>query len=255
MGCLMALSACLAGFFSKSVRDRGNNYFSRRAVTITHSSDVEVEASVIGSAHYDVSLSLEGTNFVVDCTCPYMDSSYSPCKHIWATILAAEKAGHFRRLELTGDINLVVANLLPNEEGLDNELDEEAWENPGVLPSKTARFHSTKPSLRSEPNALKPNPAKPPLWKGQLSSIRQAMGSAYYGSSEVWPAGRELLYVIDVPTSKTQGELILEVLYRERKLNGEWGKPKSYGISPRLVPQLQDPIDREIMTMLHGARS
>ncbi len=255
MGCLMALSAYLAGFFSKSIRNRGNNYFYRSAVSITHSSDEEVEAKVIGGAPYDVSLSLKGTNFVVDCTCPYMDSSDSPCKHIWATILAAEKAGHFRRLELTDDVDLVVANLLHYEEGRDGDLDEETWENPGVLPYKVAGFDSPKPSLRSEPTTLKPKPAKPPVWKSQLSSLLQAMGPSYDGSSAVCPAGRELLYVIDVPTSKIQGELILEVLYRERKMNGDWGKPKSYGISPRLVPQLPDPMDREILTLLQGARN
>src|SRR5882724_10132123 len=238
----MTLSTSLAGFFSKSIRERGRSYFQSRAVTIPYGSDREVGAIVEGSSSYDVIISCEGDNLVVDCTCPFMNSSYNPCKHIWATILAAEKEGHLKQVKAKGYLSLVTARFALQEEDLDDDAEDEIWEEPPV-PAKVVRLQ--KPgSPKSQPPVVK---EKPPAWKVQLSSLQHAMSPSYSEPSQLWPAGKELLYVVDVPATKNQGELILEVLYRERKMNGEWSRPKAQGISAKLVPKLPEAIDREIL--------
>ncbi len=50
----------------------------------------EVSAKVRGSATYHVDLSRVGDEIYVSCECAYFDSE-PVCKHIWATILAADE--------------------------------------------------------------------------------------------------------------------------------------------------------------------
>src|SRR5438105_1607451 len=88
----MSLTSKLSHQFEPSVRQRGQAYYLRRQVRIRHGSESEVQASVSGSRDYDVSMSLEGQAFHMWCDCAYFDSE-GPCKHLWATVLAAEARG------------------------------------------------------------------------------------------------------------------------------------------------------------------
>ena len=56
----------------------------------------ELQAVVIGSDTYEVDLYREGDTIYVSCTCPYFEGERETCKHIWATLLAAEKQGYLR---------------------------------------------------------------------------------------------------------------------------------------------------------------
>ena len=48
-----------------------------------------------GTRLYDVSLTLDDDRLIVDCACPFFQQSIEPCKHIWAAILAADRARAF----------------------------------------------------------------------------------------------------------------------------------------------------------------
>jgi len=69
-----------------------------------------------------------------------------------------------------------------------------------------------------------------------------------------WSSGRELLYRIDPDFSRSSGKLSIEVGYRERTMNGEWGKMKSRRIPTSALSTLKDPADQQILAMLSGAR-
>jgi len=71
----------------------GSAYFRGRAVKIDLASAREVHASVRGTEVYAVMLRAGRTTLGVYCTCPYFDSS-GRCKHVWATLLAAEERGN-----------------------------------------------------------------------------------------------------------------------------------------------------------------
>lgn len=63
-------------------------------VQITGRTDSIISARVHGSSEYQVMLKYQDTfNLAVDCDCPYFCYEEENCKHIWATILDAEKAG------------------------------------------------------------------------------------------------------------------------------------------------------------------
>ena len=85
----MSLKGKFSTDFNPKIRDRGVAYFRSGAVTILKHSDSQVEARVKGSAEYLVRLSLNSNMFEVACTCPYFEGG-EECKHVWATMLAAD---------------------------------------------------------------------------------------------------------------------------------------------------------------------
>ena len=83
----------IAREFHDAVRSRGQSYFVKNRVAITASSPGEVVARVKGTAKYRVRLRLRGDRLVATCSCPYFSPFGDPCKHLWATILAADARG------------------------------------------------------------------------------------------------------------------------------------------------------------------
>src|SRR6266852_6475958 len=75
------------------VQRRGRQYYARGAVEIQGGDDWSVRAQVQGSEQYQVSLKRERKRLKVFCSCPYYEDRDKPCKHIWATLLAAEARG------------------------------------------------------------------------------------------------------------------------------------------------------------------
>src|SRR5918992_4290257 len=77
-------------------RSRGQSYFSAGAVRKLSGDEWSVEARVQGSRLYDVDIFRLENSFESSCSCPYYDGSADICKHIWATMLAAEKTGYLK---------------------------------------------------------------------------------------------------------------------------------------------------------------
>lgn len=91
-------------------------------------------------------------------------------------------------------------------------------------------------------------------WKKVLTAIESARQQQMMYQSE-WPAGRQLLYIIDVPSTPAGRGLIVEIATRERrKTDGEWGKLKSYRIPSSQLQNLPDPLDQQVMASLIGAK-
>ena len=89
------LSTRLSHYFTGGVRNRGRSYFQHGKVKILSiDANGSVATEVTGSEVYMVTLELErsGVSWEIkaSCTCPYVDSNFDLCKHIWATVLAVE---------------------------------------------------------------------------------------------------------------------------------------------------------------------
>src|ERR1700684_1739876 len=89
----MTLSRKLAPEFDDDVRSRGASYYLGRKVDIEAGSSTQAYAHVKGSRKYQTSLEWEDGTLFALCDCPYFEA-VGPCKHLWATILAAEGSGH-----------------------------------------------------------------------------------------------------------------------------------------------------------------
>src|SRR5215218_3735978 len=78
------------------VRKRGLDYFQRKAVAVIASSPGHAEATVSGSEPYQVRLIREAKKLRGSCSCPYFTDRQEICKHVWATLLAADELGALR---------------------------------------------------------------------------------------------------------------------------------------------------------------
>jgi superfamily II DNA or RNA helicase len=80
----------LSATFPSDTRDRGQQYYRRGVVRITSVDERGIGASVRGAEVYQVQLSQnEQGDFVHECSCPAW-GNYGVCKHVWATLLAAD---------------------------------------------------------------------------------------------------------------------------------------------------------------------
>lgn len=245
----MSLTAKFSSLIDSAIRSRGRSYFSQGLVRIARGDEQVVEATVRGSRSYRVTLLIKGRDFIVSCTCPYyLDTDI--CKHIWATMLAAESRGYLfgsgpepNRLRMADEEGEEADDFYDEEDYYDDDDDYDDEDDERLIRAAA-----------QPPNYLAPIQAKRAGWKQQFAYISQAMQSINAQQTSAWGSRRELLYVVDMPLTLAGNGLTIEVAYRERKQNGEWSKLKTQGITSKIVGSLPDPSDRQIIALLLGAR-
>jgi superfamily II DNA or RNA helicase len=211
------LSHVLAPYVGERTRTKGYSYFVTGAVTILQGTSEMVTAEVRGTDIYEVSVVREDAGFVAGCECPFFLDRVDICKHIWATVLAADAEG-----------------LLPPDgpESWLDVIDPHAWQPPEIGHKKVSRQ---------------------PSWERFLDGVLHQIAS----DDTAVPASRylkgELLYVIDRQLTLQGHGVAVGVLWRQRKKNGDWGKPQPAGLTVGEIAQLPDPADREILATLMGA--
>ena len=178
------LSAMLAPQFTRSARQRGEEYYWRDQVRIERASGTELRARVRGSQtyDYDVELNFRDGTVSVWCDCPYFVDNGIACKHLWATILAADAQG-----------GLSVPTSAPQlvlRDDFESPFDEADLKTP------VARWRDSVARSRV-PVTTRPRVPKPPSWRQQFSDI-VAPGSGPHAPESTWPAKREVLYVVDI---------------------------------------------------------
>jgi len=216
-------------YFSTGIRTRGLDYFRSGRVLIRAGDSYNVEAEVIGTGTYRVGLRLSEGDLRVDCTCPYFDSEYENCKHIWAAMAAAERDGHLSALMY-----------VPNARLLDDALDEEAAFD---LEDNPDAGESPRRGALSSPYT-----DREPAWKSQMTGlIPHVPPRTEHGRA------RDVGYVVESEESRTQGVPVIRVLTRRRKKSGDWGvfnfrltRIDSFSSLPE--------EDRRILALLSGAR-
>ena len=176
----MGIAQKVSRQFTEGVRARGQLYFSKGKVSITSAKPGEVVvAKVRGTETYKVRLRVRNGRLYSSCTCLYFGPSGEPCKHIWATILAADArillhAAPVRPLRYVPDVRAYLAanSDRPGEEpggydedpgpirsgpGPDRNSDPlGGYDQPRPLPSQDSRW-----PLIGGRNGLPPSPGDP----------------------------------------------------------------------------------------------
>ncbi len=269
----MALLGKLAQFVSRNAQNRGADLYYSDAVVLTSIGPGRITADVFERARFGVELGRETNIVTYACSCPYYQDQLEPCKHVWATILEVEHEGHLQKWDSKGVIEFYpdetaeeLADLPDSScDGLEppeSETSEDTGDLEGGRDSSDADFFAgPEPSSRRAPGGL---PAFPPhatggkqspaasIWRQHFNRVRHAMESRPLPPPEGVRPEREVLYVIDAETSLITGDIALETHVRERKKNGEWGKPKPQGINLQAIPGVPDALDREIHSHLLG---
>ncbi|HYP29940.1 MAG TPA: SNF2-related protein [Blastocatellia bacterium] len=240
----MSIVKKFSSSFPSTIRSRGLDYFMSGRVRIREGSKNVIHAVVRGTSDYRVELELRGRDLRASCECPYHLDDL--CKHVWAVLLAAESRGH-----LSGSDPERIVMKEPDY-GDDNAFDEgedygeygheiyEKWPKP-------AAFSRPAPVQPARPEPVKSS------WRQNLDALAHSMKSEAEHLLNGWPAGREIIYVVDYAAPGSQG-VVTEVAYRDRKKNGDWSKLKSQRIPYSQVAGLPEPADREILSLLMGGK-
>jgi superfamily II DNA or RNA helicase len=213
------LARVLEPYVTGRTRAKGHSYYVTGTVTIVRATTEAVAASVRGTRVYDVTITREGDAYAASCDCPYYVDRLDICKHIWAVVLAADAEG------------------LLAPDGPDAWLD--------VAPEAGGE------AARDWPPAG--GPRRPEAWERFLDGVIDQAAAGHVTAPVSRYAAGELLYVIDRDLTVQGLGISLTVLWRQRKKNGEWGKPQPAAIAAAEIEQLPDPADREIMAALSGA--
>jgi superfamily II DNA or RNA helicase len=229
----MSLSTKLAANFTNNVRKRGDDYYAKGRVEILEGSQSELTACVRGSGLYEVQFAWKDDKLAVWCDCPHFVDHAVPCKHVWATILAADEHDYLTSAASAEKLILDLDALAYYDAY--TELDEE---------DGTASVFS----LRS-PAALRNVPTpRPPHWRERLSEISGVRDRA----DATWPSKREILYVVDVAKNVHGSNLVLSLQSRNRNAKGGFSRPKVLSMSQGQIAQLPLPEDRQILSALPG---
>ena len=188
------LTSNLSWQVGKNFQQRGRLYFLHGAVDILEGGPWSVEATVQGTHQYSVNISCAKKSLGVRCSCPYYEGSLDTCKHIWATLLAAEEQGYL--------------------EGVANRPLRISEMDPGVIVDESDE--DNQQVRLKQPSVLS--------WKQRLESVRESMEEkAPYRSNE-WSLDREIHYLVDVSSTLSIKQLTFEVDQREIKRDGKGGK-------------------------------
>jgi hypothetical protein len=174
---------------SASAQSRGLTYLNR--VRVLQQSEHAVEAEVTGSARYQTHLKSDAELMRVSCSCPHFSDHGAICKHVWATALVAIERGLLKNIAAGARVTM----------------DYRPVQGP----------YQFLPPPRSQPLPT-------PQWKKALSVVTAEHALDAMDDPAV-DGDSQYLYVIGSLERVTATELALQVERRDRKRNGEWGRP------------------------------
>ncbi len=251
----MGIAQKVSRDFSDAVRSRGQSYFAKGRVAVTTTSPGEVIARVRGTAKYRVRLRMRGSKLHVSCTCPYFSPLGDPCKHLWATILMADARGLLqatpvRPLKMVCDLRRAAAG----------------GGGPHAAASGRGPAHGSGSGSGPGPSS---GSGSSSMHSGRSRKDRHARGG---GTGKVWVNGKDsggekprakavnrsakrlLVYVLDVPSTLNQNQVVIDLARRQRRPTGEWGPLKPWWHAPGSPQAKYDPEDRDLLTLLEEAQ-
>ncbi|HZF09904.1 MAG TPA: hypothetical protein VFE33_14030 [Thermoanaerobaculia bacterium] len=223
----MSLASVLSPFVPADVRRRGETYLREGRVKLAVCDGSKVTASVTGTGEYDIVLTRDGSVVWANCHCLFFLDRMEICKHLWATVLAADPKGGLR-----GPRGGLPTQILADESPW-----EEDWE-------EDEEFEALDRSVPALPQPAPPPP--PPGWREILAPLARA---------DILPAtrGDEVLFVLDLPASVKRQGLTLDLFTFQRKQDGSRGALRPLRMTRGDAAQHRDPLVREIFALLSGA--
>jgi hypothetical protein len=230
----------ISAAFPPDVRQRGDEYFSSRRVTMGRTDSSSLTALVRGTTGYVVKVHAYPDVIVGSCTCPYaVDNGI--CKHQWAAL---------RQADADGSLDALLGAVGHTREPYEPiAIGDSGDDFTGERTSRRERHRNGPPSRTSPKKPAKPSP---PEWKTLLDTARVQMAQLPPDSDgKIWPADRRIVYIVDL-TSTWAGGVTVE-LATERHRDGEWEAPAAFRMSADAWQSAPDPLDRQLAQMLIGA--
>jgi hypothetical protein len=243
----MGIAKKFEEWFEDDDRSLGQRLFNRGSVTIEDSEADWVGAVVRDRDEYEVTLQREKGAVRYSCDCNVYADHLAPCTHVWATLVAADSQGLTAQWETSRRLDLIPA---------DDESDDDG--GGGGLALDLDRVFGARGRPATGKQAPRQKGAASSTWRKSLSTLRQALESVEQLNvgGAIWPPGRQMVYVVDVQrTLEGQQGLVIEVNQRDKKKDGTWAKLKRQAVRSDEIRSLPDAADREIVSLLTGAKS
>ena len=253
---------------------RGQEYFRRGTVKIVDHGPTDLKAAVQGSAsdpyivELDWSKATQETSFV-SCSCPRFDD-IGVCKHVVATILAADEAGFGETVPGRATLCLETspaalerfADADEDEHAFhDDEEDEDAGtQRSSAKVSTVGRVYHVSPGPPYVLQAVEPGrKAKRPAvsqWKKTLAGMDQTPTHALSERSEStgrWSTRpQEIWYLLNLTQTAERGWPCISLHQRILKKDGTLGKLKSLTLSRDELARLEPSEDQSLIGLLAG---
>ncbi len=238
----MSLIAQCRGYFSNTTREKGFQYYQSKCVDIESLTDSSLEAHVEGSRLYDVTLDWHTqTNKTVElsvyCSCPHFEDG-NFCKHLWATIIAADRDKRIDRFISPG----AKIKMWDRLEDVDFD-DEDEWGDEQIDERTTPK----KPSRKTKAS-----------WHEYLRSVKSAISTHTLDEERrrtfSKPRARRAWFRLNLDGTERASHLDIDLLQQEMKVSGNWGKLKPLRIAYREISSFQDPADQKALSFLLGCQ-
>jgi len=246
---MMGIAQKISRSFTDAVRSRGQSYFAKGRVIVSAAVAGEVIAKVRWTAKYRVRLRIRGSKLHVSCTCPYFTPTGDPCKHIWATVLVADarnllQAPPVRPLKLVSDLPRRSATHRAGPPGM--------GAGPGGPGSGPPALPQAPRSGRSRKDRQPRRGAVAP-WSG--GGKERELGGVPRAKAVNRNSKRLLVYILDVPSTLNQNQVVIDLARRQRRPGGDWGPLKPWWHAPASPQAKYDPEDQDILALLESAHA
>lgn len=209
-----------AASFPPAVRSRGKTYYRAGRVRIKNSTDDLLEAVVRGTTRYSVTLRIGASSIGAECDCPHAETG-EPCKHLWASILAAESSGFFYRVG-------------------------------GLVSRKGSGSPSAAPAQRKAAKSAPPSDAGL-SWQEPLQKMERAEGRELHRHKpDSWVDAEELWFIFDA-TAAPATSIGIVLAARAVQSDGTRGAFRPLHPNRDLLDCLPREEDREHIALLLGS--
>src|SRR5215204_3094982 len=210
--------------FGHQEKERGERFVQNGDVDLQPSDDGTLRGMVFDNQQrFDTAIKWpNGSDSDYQCQCDVFKRG-DICAHLVGTALRAQKEGL-----------ISTDRHQPRETQPRRRARDPMWLSSTGQLRRTTDADEPRPKINHQPSA--------PSWKKQLLRLKET--TPISPSQDLWPAGRVILYVLDVPASLEARSLVIRLAARDRKTNGQWSKPKTRGLSFPDLPHLSDPQDQ-----------
>jgi len=235
----MSLANAFESQFRGDIRFRGQVYLKTDRVTISRVEPDRIEAVVVDGTEYRTSLERDEGQLRMACNCWPADRPSPTCKHLWATLLKVDALGIIAGPVTPGSIPTF------GFEPVLSSPPEDYWDS-----DSTRDVYVPPPSVTRVGKVTPPAPILKP-WEQKLQTLSERLHSEAIQAT-VTPRDREIFYEIDAPASRERRALVLQVMQRQRRSNGQWGKFKPLRIKSGRLEEIDNDLDRRLLAQLVG---
>ena len=253
----MTLAESLQKQFRADLRFRGAGYLDADRVSqLALTPDKLIAAVQEKAGEFTCDLDRSGGQLRMSCTCPSA-GKLGVCKHLWGAVLLAD-----RDKLLSGPVRggeVPPFNAEEHNHAFDTAWDFSDEEDDAFQPSPgngQANGYARSGGVLDDGDdapipsgAAAETPDEPVRdWEKALAGVAAEVAAPRKGGG----AERQIFYELDLPASKRERRVVVQVSQRQRRASGQWGKLKALRVRSGDLETIEREEDRTVLAYLFG---